>query len=190
MNSNDDEKMYKKKYLKYKMKYLSLQRGGLLKGIKTWLNLNKLTSEEQKDICKTDKYVFKECDSFKLSKIKMSSDMTKEQRVAKINEIKGNLLNSRDINSTSTSTDVGNIERAIIFNKTSYIYRGLLKDGLPNGKGYYIDNKGTIYEGTFINGKLNGASKVTDYSKKLVYEGKFIDGKPETNFPKFIELII
>jgi hypothetical protein len=27
MNSDDDEKMYKKKYLKYKMKYLSLQRG-------------------------------------------------------------------------------------------------------------------------------------------------------------------
>jgi hypothetical protein len=29
MNSNNDEKMYKKKYLKYKMKYLSLQRGGM-----------------------------------------------------------------------------------------------------------------------------------------------------------------
>ena len=45
MNSNDDEKMYKKKYLKYKMKYLSLQRGG------NFFTLSKLKEGEMKQIC-------------------------------------------------------------------------------------------------------------------------------------------
>jgi len=65
------------------------------------------------------------------------------------------------------------------FNKRSYV--GYFKNNYPNGKGQFIKQKGVdrIEEGNFINGKLNGKSKITWSNSE--YNGMVKDGYQNGN---------
>jgi hypothetical protein len=60
------------------------------------------------------------------------------------------------------------------------IYKGALENGQPAGLGHLIGPDGTIREGTFKDGGLKGAGKITAMAGGLlgrIYEGTFIDGE-------------
>jgi hypothetical protein len=73
--------------------------------------------------------------------------------------------------------------RSIVF-ETLYLsqlkYEGESKDGLPHGRGKYMIDGGVWYEGTFVEGRMEGQGKMTDpYDARSYYEGAFADNVPE-----------
>jgi len=60
--------------------------------------------------------------------------------------------------------------------KPGLIYRGNIKDGLPNGLGSLSDGS-TILIGEWINGKLSGKGKI-QYADGSVYSGMLLDSRP------------
>jgi hypothetical protein len=57
-------------------------------------------------------------------------------------------------------------------------YKGLWKNGLPNGNGKYIWKNGNIYEGNYEDGKKKGFGKLTFNSGISFFEGMWSNGKP------------
>jgi len=68
-----------------------------------------------------------------------------------------------------------------IFGEIKYpngaVYRGDVKDGNPNGKGFKHFPNGNIYEGDFKNGLPHGQGIIT-YSDGDIYRGNFKHGLP------------
>jgi hypothetical protein len=148
MNSNADEKMYKKKYLKYKMKYLSLQRGGLFG------NLFR-PKEEIKQI--TDN-----CTVNGITYVFCIDKYTKEGKDAVTNS-------KTDGNEYILQINNGKI---IFANGTKY--NGSLYKGLPHGQGTMKYPNGTVYEGQWKDGKKNGQGTMK-YANGNIYKGEWKD---------------
>jgi len=174
MNSAE---IYKQKYLKYKMKYLSLQQKGgmdfnrlaqLYDGAKNRITqvLDRITSEEEKLICTTAEYIFDDC---YLQRFNIPPNITKKQREEEIIKIKDIMLNSQKEKETENKI------RKIKYNNGD-IYSGLLEKGVPHGQGKMIYKNGDIYEGNFIESKPKG--KIEVKSNKFAYFGEI-----ENNIP-------
>ncbi|MFM9330166.1 stalk domain-containing protein [Paenibacillus mesotrionivorans] len=59
-------------------------------------------------------------------------------------------------------------------------YEGESKEGLPHGRGKYMIDGGVWYEGTFVEGRMEGHGKMTDpYDAHSYYDGAFADNVPE-----------
>jgi hypothetical protein len=168
MNFSDE--IYKKKYLKYKNKYLELkQKGGFFSEIFNGVTqfLDRLTSEEKKSICTRPDYIFEECDNY-LQKFKLPPNMTKEGRVVEIEKIKHIMLNSQ-----KEDSPIDKIRKIKYTNGD--IYSGLLENGMPNGRGVMKYKNGDIYEGTFIKGIPKGRKEIK--SEEGTYFGEVTDNK-------------
>ena len=150
MNSNDDEKMYKKKYLKYKMKYLSLQRGGLF-------GPNKEEKKQITDNCTFDGKTYVFC----------IDKYTKEGKNAVTNSNKSGKEYILQINNGK-----------IIFANGDK-YKGSLDKGLPDGQGTMKYANGNVYKGEWKDGNKNGQGTMEyaneEYEKGDKYVGKWKD---------------
>ena len=136
MNSNAE--MYKKKYLKYKMKYLSLQRGGLFnlfdkKGKKT--NANGDEYEGYLD--------------------KNGIPHGKGKSTYKNGDIYEGNFNNGEIHGKGKMTY-----------KNGDIYEGTWKNSLPHGKGKITYKDGEIYEGNLNYGEKESRIFVGDMEWK------------------------
>jgi hypothetical protein len=171
MNSNADEKMYKKKYLKYKMKYLSLQRGS------GFFGPNKEEQEKIKKLCTFDGKTYVTCiDKYTQEGIK--------KKYGRSEETEKILAKSAILNYRSGK---------IIFENGDEYYGNLFK-GLPEGRGSikykgkkdyepecdWIEGKQVIkfkdgdYVGELKDGKKNGNGKMM-YADGRVYDGAWKD---------------
>jgi len=58
------------------------------------------------------------------------------------------------------------------------IYEGEYLNGKINGKGKEYDNYfGTVYEGKYLNGKRNGKGKEYHRTGEIIFEGEYFDNK-------------
>lgn len=55
------------------------------------------------------------------------------------------------------------------------VYSGTVKDGKPHGRGKCTLPYGSVYEGEFVNGKIQGIGKMS--GKGYDYEGNFLNGR-------------
>ena len=187
MNLNVDEKMYKKKYLKYKMKYLLLQRGsGLTIGQKSnsflqqVFDSTKITKDDRNNLCKIDddEYEIEGCNNrFKDKNFEIFKGSTREKA---FNKERKELLN----------------DYLTLKYKDGKIFIGKLKNGNPL-EGIMTYTNGNKFEGKFTDGKRGKPLKgIMTYINGEKFDGKLKDGKPlegimtYTNGEKFDGLFI
>jgi hypothetical protein len=157
MDSNAE--MYKKKYLKYKMKYLSLQRGGLFGNL---FASTKISDSDINYLCKIENGVIDECNKSS-KKYDFTSDLvipkglTREEALKKR---KDEMLNSK----LKIKYDNGDI------------YEGNWKDGKPWGQGTMKYANRDIYIGNWENGKPWGEGTM-NYANRDIYIGNWENGK-------------
>ncbi|MDF2800656.1 MAG: hypothetical protein K0S61_559 [Anaerocolumna sp.] len=79
----------------------------------------------------------------------------------------------------------------VVIDGNEYIYKGKLKQGIADGYGkLYTNNypKALVYEGEFVEDKLNGYGCIYKYDK-LIYKGEIVNNVPDGKglFPDIIE---
>lgn len=62
-------------------------------------------------------------------------------------------------------------------NDSLEVYEGEFIDGKLNGEGKIISKYGTVYEGIFADGELNGEGRTTRSDGHIIKEGNFVNGK-------------
>ena len=158
---NFTEEIYKKKYLKYKAKYLELRGGTFLGNI--FLDSKIITNEERDSICKTPNYVIDGCDK-KLKEFKFNEKLDKEQRKSALEKIKQATINGKDVK---------------LEYPNGIIYIGKLTNGVPNNYATLKYPNGDTYTGNIKNIIPHGHGVMRDESDEISYEGTFIDGTPK-----------
>ena len=56
------------------------------------------------------------------------------------------------------------------------VYEGDVFNGIRHGLGICLRSDGTLYEGTWVNGKETGPGKLMFSDRKIIYSGDFLDG--------------
>ena len=86
---------------------------------------------------------------------------------------------SRALEFVSNNPDAEKIERTHYY-KNGAVYKGQMKNGVPNGRGIITYSSGLIYDGEWKNGVKDGKGKYyLTKDKKDIYEGDFKNGKAE-----------
>ncbi len=153
---NDDEKMYKKKYLKYKMKYLSLQRGGLLSVLKKKYTNGDVYEGNLKDETPHGKgtMIYANRDIYEgnwekgkphgQGKMKYKQYDQNKKKYIDYAEYEGNWANGKK-NGKGTMRYIDNMKN----DKGWYLYVGNWKDDKQNGQGERSSSNG-VYKGNFF----------------------------------------
>jgi hypothetical protein len=196
---NFTEEIYKKKYLKYKAKYLELRGGSFLGKIQNIFDPKTITKDERDFICKTPDYDIIGCDE----KLKNSifDKLNKDERNVELKKLKNSMINqsTAQIKYTDGTIYIGELTNGVINDNGTLKFpngntyegeikiitpngMGEIKKIIPNGMGVLTDPSGEfLYIGTFIDGKQKGKESL-EYLEGAKYYGKYygevLNGKP------------
>jgi len=182
---NFTEEIYKKKYLKYKAKYLELRGGSFFNKVLNFVAPKKITKEERDFICNTPDYVDDECNE-SLKDYEFKEKINKEERQATLKEMKKAMATAEKVKIKYTNgiIYIGKLTNGVTHNYATLkypngdTYTGNITGLIPNGYGVMRDASDKIsYDGTFIDGKPKGKESLV-LSKKHNYYGEVLNGKP------------